>query len=214
MSPLLLASGLSALVLVSPRDTKVERCSLEGTFLVVNPDGTTSAPKFAQVYVEEFRGAPRQPTAEFEMLQIGRKFEPHFLVVQQGDSVIFVNKDTEPHEVHAKAAVNLIEGKRATEAKRTDSKLFSYVGVTQLGCKLHKSMSAVILTVPSAVRTSVDPQGKWRLSGLPRKPLKVIFWAEGAIQVEKTLTPCASAPVEIAAPSEKPVCAHCQVSSY
>lgn len=200
MSVLSCASVITALILVSP-EAPEPLCSLEGTLVLRGPDGVQRLADFAGVYVNS-RNLGQDPAGRHRMAQKGRQFDPHVLVVQAGDTVDFVNLDKEPHEVHAERNVNLFDAKRENSKELTYSKLFLDPGISQIGCRIHAAMSALIITVPNAFHAPVDPQGKWRISGLPKRPLELTFWAEGATPVTRRLTPCVSAPVQVVLESQ------------
>ena len=200
MSVLSCASVITALILVSP-EAPEPMCSLEGSLMLRGLDGVQRLPTFAGVYVNS-RNLTTDPPARHRMTQFRRKFDPHVLVVQSGDTVDFANVDTEAHEVHAERDVNLFDVKKENSKELTYSKLFLDPGISEIGCRIHAAMSALIVTVPNSYHAQLDATGKWRISGLPKRELELIFWAEGATSVTRKLTPCVSAPAQVVLKSE------------
>lgn len=84
----------------------------------------------------------------------------------------------------------------------TYSKLFLDVGVSHIGCQLHSTMSAKILTVPNAFHAHVDAKAMWKISGLPRRELELVLWESGGASVRRRLTPCVSGPVQVTLKAE------------
>ena len=196
MTLLTCTSFISALILVSPEPPEAG-CSLEGSVTVTNADGQEEAPAFAEVYIANASlGSPAAPSRH-TMIQRNTQFEPRALVVQVGDTVDFRNEDSEPHEVHAERLVNTFDVKRENSKELTYSKLFLATGISDIGCRIHSKMSATILAVPNSFHTHVDRNGKWKISGLPKRELEVVFWAAGGKTVTQKLTGCVSGPTHV-----------------
>ena len=207
MTLLSCASAISALILVSPEAPEA-MCTLEGTLMVQGPDGVEVVPAFAEVYVNT-HNLTAAPPVRHTMVQrpeaVGPQFFPRVLAVQVGDTVDFRNEDTQPHEVHAKRDVNLFDVKKENSKELTYSKLFLDSGISTIGCQIHRNMRATILTVPNSFHAHVDQKGMWKISGLPKRELEVVFWDSGGKQVKQRLTPCVSGPVNVSLKVVKPV---------
>ena len=197
------ATVVSALILVSPEPPEA-MCTLEGSMLVAGPDGVAYAPPFAEVYVNT-RNLGADAALRHTMVQRAseterQQFDPRVLVVQVGDTVDFRNEDTQPHEVHADLGVNLFNVKKENSKELTYSKLFLETGVSHIGCQIHSNMSAIILAVPNAFHAHVTEKGMWKISGLPKRELEVVFWEAGGEKVKQKLTPCVSPPTQVVLP--------------
>lgn len=190
-----MVSTLVALVMMAAPET----CSLSGTLKVKDASGKVFEPEHAEVYVDTaLEVTPRQQ--EREMGQKGRAFVPRILVVEKEDVVVFKNYDKEPHEIHAAKIKNtFVSG--SNQKVETFQRTFDEVGESTLGCRIHKHMSGTILTVPNAFHVRVDKDGRWSLTGLPKQPLKVVFWQRTGLKtvsLEKELTPCVDvAPLDV-----------------
>ena len=199
MTLLTCTSFISALILVSPEPPEAA-CSLEGSVTVMNAEGEEEAPAFAEVYIANASlGSPAAPSRH-TMIQRNTQFEPRALVVQVGDTVDFRNEDSEPHEVHSSRIVNAFDVKRENSKELTYSKLFLETGVSHIGCQIHSNMSAIILAVPNAFHAHVNEKGMWKISGLPKRELEVVFWEAGGEKVKQKLTPCVSPPTQVVLP--------------
>ena len=200
-----LLTFISALILVSPEAPEPsEPCSLEGSVTVTNEKGEEEAPAFAEVYIANASLGSPGARSRHTMIQRNTQFEPRALVVQVGDTVDFRNEDSEPHEVHAERLVNTFDVKRENSKELTYSKLFLATGITDIGCRIHSKMSANILVVPNSFHTHVDKNGKWKISGLPKRELEMVVWEAGGRTVTQKLTGCASGPTHVSLGAKPP----------
>ena len=196
MSLLSCTSLVSALILVSPEAPDTQ-CSLEGSLLLKSAQGEEEVPAFAEVYIANASVVGTDAPSRHTVIQIDTQFKPRALVVQGGDTVDFRNEDNQPHEVHAIRDVNLFDVKKENSKDLTYSKLFLKTGISTIGCRIHSNMGAIILTVPNSFHAHVDPNGKWKISGLPKRELEVVFWEAGGKTVTQKLTPCVSGPTHV-----------------
>lgn len=197
LSPLLLSAWLSSGA--PPAATPTGTCTLTGRLTVTDAAGKPFVPEHAEVYVDT--PLPLSPRLQkWELVQEGRAFVPRVLVVEQHDTVVFTNRDPFPHEIHAERVSNAFGSgtNRKPETFRLD---FTQVGESTLGCRLHPGMRGTILTVPNAFHVKVAPDGTWRLTGLPQRPLKLNLWQysdKGSSFETRQVTPCSqTAPLEV-----------------
>lgn len=173
-------------------------CTLSGTLTVVNPTGAAFEPDHAEVYVDTaFPLAPRQQ--EHLMLQRARAFFPRVLVVEKDDTVLFKNEDREPHEIHADKDKNTFVSGQNLKPE-TFRQAFQEVGESFLGCRIHAQMSGVILTVPNSFHVKVGKDGKWSISGLPNKPIDLVFWEHtgtATVTQRRRVTPCDTQSIDV-----------------
>jgi plastocyanin len=194
--------GLVAVfALGSPTQTQTgSSCSLEGTMTVVDAQGTAAPPEYGVVYVSTLLPEPATRPATHDMYQDeGKKFEPPVLVVRQGDTVEFINRSHVAHEVHAEEDVNIFKRSKTARAT-THTQLFSYVGTSFIGCEIHASMRAAVLTVPNRYHARVAADGSWRIDGLPKTPVTVVFWEPNGGTQTRTLTPCVAGRTAVSVP--------------
>ena len=206
MSILFLTSALTALGIAQqtpPRSRPPPTCSLEGTFRLADPEGNEAAPVFGEVFVRTpLPGLGTSAPETVSMAQHNRQFEPRVLVVKVGDKVDFINRDSEPHEVHSEGEVNPFEARKNARDKTAFDVEFSVVGVSNIGCQIHNNMHARILTVPNSFHVRVSSEGKWTISGLPSKQLELVFWTPKDGETTRVLKPCVSPPVSVSLPVE------------
>jgi len=117
--------------------------------------------------------APRAYT----MVQQGKMFSPHMLVIPVGSTVSFPNKDPFFHNVFS-----LFNGRRFDlglyQSGQTRSVAFNRLGVSYIFCNIHPEMSAVILTLDTPYYASPDEKGDIRLSGVPEGSYTLHIWSE------------------------------------
>jgi plastocyanin len=112
-----------------------------------------------------------------KLIQSGKTFEPHILVVQVGSVVEFPNRDPFFHNVFS-----LFEGKRFDlglyEAGATNSVRFDRPGVSFLFCNIHPEMSAVVVSVDTPYSGISDASGKVTIANVPDGKYEVHYWSE------------------------------------
>ena len=125
--------------------------------------------------------APLLPDHRYTLLQKNRMFKPHLLIIPVGSVVQFPNADPFFHNVFS-----LFDGKRFDlglyEAGSTKSVTFSREGVSYIFCNIHPEMSAVILTLSTALYAEADPGGAFRLANVPAGDYEMHMWIEGVAQ--------------------------------
>lgn len=113
------------------------------------------------------------------LVQKGKKFEPHVLVVPAGTAVEFPNHDPFFHNVFS-----LFEGKRFDlglyEAGTSRAVHFDRVGVSYIFCNIHPEMSAVVIALKTPYYGISDPAGKIVIAHVPEGRYSMQVWAEGA----------------------------------
>jgi hypothetical protein len=51
--------------------------------------------------------------------------------------------------------------------------------------------------VPTRYLARVGADGRWRIDGLPKVPVKVVFWEPNGGRQTRTLTPCVAGPTAV-----------------
>ena len=124
---------------------------------------------------------PFLPEHRYSLVQKNRMFKPHLLIIPVGSVVQFPNADPFFHNVFS-----LFDGKRFDlglyEAGSTKSVTFSREGVSYIFCNIHPEMSAVILTLPTALYAEANPGGAFRLANVPPGDYDLHIWIEGVAQ--------------------------------
>lgn len=131
--------------------------------------------------LQETPPAPFVPERHYTLLQKNRMFKPHLLIIPVGSVVQFPNADPFFHNVFS-----LFDGKRFDlglyEAGSTKSITFSREGVSYIFCNIHPEMSAVILTLSTALYIEADPGGVFHLANVPAGDYEMHIWIEGVAQ--------------------------------
>ena len=119
------------------------------------------------------------------LMQKNRMFKPHLLIIPVGSVVQFPNADPFFHNVFS-----LFDGKRFDlglyEAGATKSVTFSREGVSYIFCNIHPEMSAVVLTLSTALHTEADPNGTFHLANVPAGDYDMRIWIEGVAQSDSS----------------------------
>ena len=118
------------------------------------------------------RPAPRQT-----VLQRGKRFLPHVLVVPMGTEVSFVNEDKMFHNVFSLSRPNDFD-LGLYEKGVARSRKFKEPGPVRLLCNIHASMSAFVYVVDSPWYAQADSQGRFQLRGVPPGQYVLHAWHE------------------------------------
>lgn len=117
------------------------------------------------------------PGKRFKIVQQGKRFQPHLLVVPSGSIVDFPNLDPIFHNVFS-----LFDGKRFDlglyEAGTTRSVNFTRSGVCYVFCNIHPEMSAVVVVVDAPYFTTSSAAGTFSIPDVPPGRYKLSVWHE------------------------------------
>jgi len=143
---------------------------------IVSQGGVLSTlPPLAVVYLEgPFSRPPVPPAAT--MAQKDLAFIPALLPVQAGTRVEFPNLDDTYHDVFSYSAAKRFDlGRYRSDERPIPSVLFDVPGLVTLHCDIHEHMRALILVLDTPYFVVTQPDGGFRLEGLPagRRVLKV-----------------------------------------
>jgi plastocyanin len=123
-------------------------------------------------------GAVNRPSAgHYQLLQQGRRFRPHVLVVPAGAVVEFPNNDPFFHNVFS-----LFDGKRFDlglyEAGSTKSVTFNRPGISYIFCNIHPEMSAVVVVTKTPYYAVSNRQGDVVMKHVPPGRYQLNVWHE------------------------------------
>ena len=122
--------------------------------------------------------APPQSATHPRLVQKGKMFQPHVLVVPVGSVVEFPNRDPFFHNVFS-----LFEGKRFDlglyEAGTTREVHFTKPGVSYIFCNIHPEMSAVVISIPTPYYAISDAQGEIIIPNVNVGRYTLHFWHDG-----------------------------------
>jgi hypothetical protein len=138
----------------------------------------------AVIWLDPVAGTPGVAISSgghYTLLQKNRTFIPHLQVVPVGSSVQFPNADPFFHNVFS-----LFDGKRFDlglyEAGSSKSVTFSREGVSYIFCNIHPEMSAVVISVPTALYAMADASDSIEVRNIPPGEYKMQIWIEGVPQ--------------------------------
>ena len=111
----------------------------------------------------------------FRILQHGKEFEPHVLVVPVGATVDFPNLDPFFHNVFS-----LFDGRRFDlglyESGASRSVTFPRAGICYLFCNIHPNMSATVVVVDTPYYATTGRTGAFTITGVPPGRYRLSLW--------------------------------------
>jgi plastocyanin len=142
-------------------------------------------PPVAVVYLEgAFPRPAAPPTAQ--MVQKDLMFLPWLLPVQVGTRVEFPNLDDTYHNIFSYSPAKRFDlGRYRSDERPIPSVLFDVPGLVTLHCDIHEHMRALILVVDTPHFVVSDPQGRYRLDGLPAGRYVLKAWLDSKTTLER-----------------------------
>jgi plastocyanin len=146
--------------------------------IVTHGGALATEPPVAVVYLE---GAFAKPTS-LPTKQIGQKnlaFVPSLLPVQVGTRIEFPNFDDTYHSIFSYSPAKRFDlGRYRPEERPIPSEIFDKPGLVTLRCDIHEHMRGLILVLDTPHFVLSDPNGKFRLSGLPAGRYTLKAWID------------------------------------
>jgi plastocyanin len=142
-------------------------------------------PPVAVVYLEGSFAKPASlPTAQ--MVQKDLNFLPAILPVQVGTRVEFPNLDDTYHNVFSYSPAKRFDlGRYRSDERPIPSELFDVAGLVTLRCDIHEHMRALILVLDTPYFVVSDPQGRFKLDGLPSGKFILKVWLDSRTTLER-----------------------------
>src|SRR5881392_2034306 len=137
-------------------------------YQIVTKGGVLSTqPPLAVVYLEgSFPRPASLPTKE--VAQKDLTFIPSLLPVRVGTKVEFPNLDDTYHNIFSYSPPKRFDlGRYRSDEKPVPSQVFDTPGLVTLRCDIHEHMRALILVLDTPYFVVTNPDGRYRLSGLP-----------------------------------------------
>ena len=142
-------------------------------------------PPLAVVYLEG-SFPKRNPTAEKQMLQKDLTFVPALLPVQTGTRVAFPNLDDTYHNIFSFSPAKRFDlGRYRPDETPIPSVVFDVPGLVTVRCDIHEHMRALILVLATPYFAMTDPDGRFRLSGLPSGRYTLKAWLSSKTTLER-----------------------------
>lgn len=130
----------------------------------------------AVVYLKETGPKPaRVRPGKATIRQENSAFNPSFIVVPVGSTVVFENLDSEMHNVHSTTAGNRFDI-GAHNKGEIKSVIFEKPGAVILRCKIHPQMQGMLFVSPSPYYAVAGKDGKYRLPNVPAGRYQLEAW--------------------------------------
>jgi len=155
---------------------------------ITTKSGVTSTnPPLAVVYLEgSFPKPATLPTAQ--VAQKDLMFVPPLLPVQVGTRVEFPNLDDTYHNIFSFSAAKRFDlGRYRADEKPVPAQVFDTAGLVILRCDIHEHMRGLILVLDTPHFVVSDPEGHYRLGGLPPGRYTLKAWIDSKTTLERTV---------------------------
>jgi hypothetical protein len=142
-------------------------------------------PPLAVVYLAgDFPPPPPGPVA-----QVGQRdmaFVPTLLPVQAGTRVEFPNYDDTYHNIFSYSPTKRFDlGRYRADERPIPSVLFDVPGLVVLRCDIHEHMRGLVLVLATPYFVLTDPEGRYRLDGLPAGHYTLRVWLDSRTTLER-----------------------------
>ncbi|MBI4625980.1 MAG: carboxypeptidase regulatory-like domain-containing protein [Verrucomicrobia bacterium] len=183
-----------AWIFVLPASTALAQATIEGRVILPKTRATpvvnqryeiiakggvlSTNPPLAVVYLEGSFPKPAVP-AVAQLTQKGLTFIPSILPIQIGTKVEFPNLDDTYHNIFSFSPPKRFDlGRYRSDEKPVPSQTFDVAGLVTLRCDIHEHMRALILIIDSPHFVMTDPDGNFRLTGLPPGRYTLKAWVD------------------------------------
>ena len=130
------------------------------------------------------RNRLRIPTKQ--VVQKNLTFIPSLLPVQVGTQVEFPNLDETYHNIFSYSPAKRFDlGRYRPEERPIPSQIFDTPGLVTLRCDIHEHMRGLILVLDTSYFVMTDPDGRFRLGGLPSGHYTLKAWIDSKTTREK-----------------------------
>jgi plastocyanin len=135
-------------------------------------------PPVAVVYLEgEFANA--KSAGRKQVAQKDLNFAPGLLAVQTGTTVEFPNEDDTYHNIFSYSPAKRFDlGRYRKDEQPVPSQTFDTPGLITLRCDIHEHMRGLVLVVSTPHFVITDPDGRYRLTGLPPGRYVLKAWVD------------------------------------
>jgi plastocyanin len=147
---------------------------------IVTHGGVLSTnPPLAIVYLDgaATHGAP----ATKQIAQKDLAFVPQILAVQTGTRVEFPNLDDTYHNIFSYSPAKRFDlGRYRPDEKPVPSVVFDNPGLITLRCDIHEHMRGLLLVINTPFFATTEPDGHYRLNGLPAGHYTLKAWIDSS----------------------------------
>lgn len=189
-SCLLAAKGADAVItgkVELPKTTKAP--VMTKRYEIVSQGGALAPnPPVAIVYLEgRFPMATNPPLQQ--ILQTNYTFVPSLIAVQVGTRIEFPNQDHAFHNVFSYSPAKRFDlGRYRPEERPIPSQLFDKPGLVTLRCDIHEHMRALILVLETPHFLVTDPDGQFKLEGVPEGSYVLKAWLNSKTTLQQPIT--------------------------
>lgn len=127
------------------------------------------------VYFLPKAGAPKPKPGIFSVDTRSKGFSPALLVVPQGSTVRFPNRDTILHNVFSRTPGSSFDFGHYGPGE-SKQYVFNKPGLVIVNCNVHHNMRADIVVLATPYYTRPDRSGRYTLAGLPAGAGTLVFW--------------------------------------
>jgi plastocyanin len=146
-----------------------------------------TSPPLAVVYLEG--ASPKSdPLPRKRVTQKEMNFIPTLLPVQVGTTVEFPNEDDTYHNIFSYSPAKRFDlGRYRPDERPIPSVLFDKPGLVSLRCDIHEHMSGLILVLETPHFVTTDPDGRYRLTGIPAGKYRLKAWVDSSTTREQSV---------------------------
>ena len=153
--------------------------------VVIKGGVIATVPPLAVVYLEGPFPKPATPPLK-QMVQKDLTFVPLLLPVQVGTKVEFPNLDDTYHNIFSFSPAKRFDlGRYRSDERPIPSETFDAPGLVTLRCEIHEHMRGLILVLPTPYFTKTEPDGHFRLGGLPSGHYTLKAWLDNKTTLER-----------------------------
>ena len=155
---------------------------------IVTKGGVISTdPPTAVVYLEGPFAKPAAPPRA-QMAQKDLAFVTPLLPVQTGTTVEFPNQDNTYHNIFSYSPTKRFDlGRYRSDERPIPAQTFDTPGLVTLHCDIHEHMRGLILVLDTPHFVRSDPEGRYRLAGLPAGRYTLKAWVSSKTTLERAV---------------------------
>jgi plastocyanin len=171
--------------------------------IVTNAGIVATNPPLAVVYLEgDFPRSAKPPT--MQMAQKDLTFVPTLLPIEVGTRVEFPNLDSTYHNIFSFSPAKRFDlGRYRADEKPVPSQVFDVPGLVTLRCDIHEHMRALILVLATPHFVVSDPDGAFRLEGIPPGHYVLKAWVDSRTTREQPVVVTEGATLRVDFPARK-----------
>src|SRR2546423_12539245 len=153
--------------------------------IVTNGGTVSTQPPLAVVYLDgSFSKSTSLPNKQVAQKDLA--FLPPLLPIQVGTRVEFPNLDDTYHSIFSYSPAKRFDlGRYRPEERPIPSEVFDVAGLITLRCDIHEHMRGLILILNTPYFVVTDPEGRFRLRGLPSGRYVLKAWIDSKTTREK-----------------------------